>query len=455
MQKQAQLLMPAYFLLLVFGLAAQTLKPVPAGVLPAQHARMSFAGVHLFQKTGVTDSAAARFAEDGQFLHLKNAHLRRLLAARHTAISLVLPYNGAELVVDLVRTDIGVPENYPFENASLECSHRLREVQIPGIHYRGKLRGSPGALAAFSFFEDEVWGIVSDAQHYNLVLGKLQRPGNTNAYLLYSDKNLAMDNPFECAVREIPAHPSSLGSNPPVSLSNQTIRVALEADHSLVMRCGTERRASQYLAALFNQVATFYANERIDLRLEHLAVPEGSLYVTGAGAESVLEQFRKSCVGFGHPDLAHLVGTVQVLRESAGYQDGLCAQEYAASLSAIEPSFMHVPTFSWATAILAHEIGHQLGARHTQWCGWPEVHVAGLAQSAKKGNSGRMTLSGTLMGYCSKADDPVLLQAGLGEAPGNMVRRRVTQALSLRAAEAETRSAGRYVVSKGIWSASE
>jgi len=451
MQKQAQLLMLAYFLFSVFGLSAQAPQPVPDRALHAAPAGPTFVGVRLFIKTDVLDTSAARFAEDAQFLHLKNAHLRHLLAAGHAAISLVLPYHGAELVVDLVRTDIGAPGNNTSKDAQHECSHRLLDVPIPGIHYRGTLRGSPHSMAAFSFFEGEVWGIVSDAHHHNLVLGKLQRPGNKNGYLLYSDKTLAMDNPFECIVQEINACPSSLGASQPIPSSTQTVRISMEADYSLVHRLGNEHQAATYLAALFNQVAVFYANERIDLRLEHLLIPQGPLYDTQTGAESALEQFRKSCLDFGGSDLAHLVGTAQVFRENASYQDGLCAQEYAVSLSAVEPSVLHVPTFSWATAILAHEIGHQLGARHTQWCGWPEGHVAGLARNAQQGFSNNMTLSGTLMGYCSKAEDPVLLQAGLGEVPGNMVRRRVAEALLLRKSEAEARSASWFVVSKAFW----
>lgn len=438
MQKQAHLLMLVYFLFVAFGTTAQSLKPLATRVLEARQQDLSFRSVRLFQKTGILDSSAARFAEDAQFLRLKKGLLQGLISARQEAISFVLPCNETVLVVDLVRVQAGFPERKTSGSLLPECSQRLTEFPVSGIHYRGILRGVPNSMAAFSFFEDEVWGIVSDAQHHNLVLGKVQLRGNTTDYMLYSDKNLAMDNPFECLVQEIrpgfvaPEHTTN------TSVSGSSIRIALEADHSLVQRCGSGRRAAMYLEALFNQIAAFYANERIDLHLSHLLVPEESLYETGAGAAHVLEQFRKSCGDFGQSDLAHLVGTVEVFRESAGFQDGLCRQEYAASISAVEPSAMHVPTFSWAAAILAHEIGHQLGSRHTQWCGWPEGHVSGMFQSARKACPGKMTLNGTLMGYCSKAGDPALLQAGLGEAPGNMVRRFVEEALLVRNTESCT-----------------
>jgi len=446
MQKQAHLLMLVYFLFSALGLVAQSLKPVSVRVAEARQREIPFSSVRLFQKTGVLDSPAMRFAEEAQFLRLKKVRLQHLLATRPAAISLALPYNKSVLVVDLIRVENGFPENTAPDNAVPECSHRLTEFPISGVHYRGILRGVPNSLAAFSFFEDEIWGIVSDAQYHNLVLGKLQRAGNTSGYVLYSDRNLAMDNPFECLVREIKPGFVAQGYKQSTSSDRQIIRVALEADHSLIRRCGGSRRAATYLAALFNQVAAFYANEKIDLQLTHVLLPEEPLYETGAGAEHLLEQFRKSCGDFGQSDLAHLVGASQVLRGSISYQDGLCRQEYAASLSAIEPAVMHVPTFSWATAILAHEIGHQIGARHTQWCGWPEGHVSGMLQSARKSAPGNMTLNGTLMGYCSKAEDPALLQAGLGDAPGNMVRKFVAEALFLR--ETEAGSAGKYLPTK-------
>ncbi|MBL7796063.1 MAG: hypothetical protein JNJ90_06110 [Saprospiraceae bacterium] len=448
MQKQAHLLMLVYFLFAAFGSAAQSLKPVATRVLEARQQELSFRSVRLFQKTGILDSSAARFAEEAQFLRIKKGRLQHLISARPEAISFVLPCNESVLVIDLVRVETGFPERKTSGNSLPECSLRLTEFPVSGIHYRGVLRGAPNSLAAFSFFEDEVWGIVSDAQHHNLVLGKVQRPGNSADYMLYSDKNLAMDNPFECLVQEI--RPGFVSQAPPSSTSaaGSSIRIALEADHSLVQRCGSGRRAAMYLEALFNQIAAFYANEQIDLHLTHLLAPSESLYETGTGAAHVLEQFRKSCGDFDRSYLAHLVGTAQVLRESAGYQDGLCRQEYAAAISAVEPSVMHVPTFSWAAAILAHEIGHQLGARHTQWCGWPEGHLSGMLQSDRKARPGKMTLNGTLMGYCSKAGDPALLQAGLGEAPGNMVRKFVAEALFVRNTEGST--AVRYATTP-VW----
>ena len=30
-----------------------------------------------------------------------------------------------------------------------------------------------------------------------------------------------------------------------------------------------------------------------------------------------------------------------------------------------------VPYFFWNIYCLVHELGHNLGAKHTQWCGWP------------------------------------------------------------------------------------
>lgn len=438
MQKQAHLLMLVYFLFVAFGSAAQSLKPLATQVLEARQQELSFRSVRLFQKTGILDSSAARFAEGAQFLRIRKGRLQHLISARHEAVSIVLPFNESVLVVDLVRVETGLPKSRMSGNSLPECSQRLTEFPASGIHYRGVLRGAANSLAAFSFFEDEVWGIVSDAGHHNLVLGKVQRPGNTADYMLYSDKNLAMDNPFECLVQEIRPGFVSRGNTTNTPAAGSNIRIALEADHSLVQRCGSGRRAAMYLEALFNQVAAFYANEQINLHLTHLLVPEEGLYETDAGPAQVLEQFRKSCGDFGHSELAHLVGTTQVLRGSAGYQDGLCRQEYAAAISAVEPSVMHVPTFSWATAILAHEIGHQLGSRHTQWCGWPEGHVSGMFQSARKACPGKMTLNGTLMGYCSKAGDPALLQAGLGEAPGNMVRKFVAEALFVRNTEGST-----------------
>jgi hypothetical protein len=66
-----------------------------------------------------------------------------------------------------------------------------------------------------------------------------------------------------------------------------------------------------------------------------------------------------------------------------------------------------VPYFFWNIYCLAHELGHNLGAKHTQWCGWPEGPIDNctnieeiLPGECQDYNNLPGPEIGTIMSYC-------------------------------------------------------
>jgi len=66
-----------------------------------------------------------------------------------------------------------------------------------------------------------------------------------------------------------------------------------------------------------------------------------------------------------------------------------------------------VPYFFWNIYCLAHELGHNLGAKHTQWCGWPEGPIDNctnieeiLPGECQDYNNSPGPEIGTIMSYC-------------------------------------------------------
>ena len=422
MSHQPRLLALLLFILLTLRISAQSLSPASA----AEQQRDNHTAFQLFDKTNPTNASAARFAQYAQFLLLDDAQLTTLLAGQPKAISLTLPYNEEVLILDLIQTDIFAAD---FKALDGQSAGEMLSLQ-PGLHYRGVLRGEAQSIAAFSFFENDVMGLVSDDRHGNLVLGKVQETPDARSFMLYADSELAMDNPFECHVFETSQAEKS-GVKAGRKTSGRALRISLEADYSLFKNRGSLPSTVNYLTGVFNAVAVLFAQEQVDAVLSQIIVWDTPDPYTAAGPQNVLDQFR-ALRSDSDADLSQLVGLYENNPESAAYLDALCSNGYKVAYSGLSVSYSRVPTYSWAVEVMAHEIGHNLGARHTQWCGWPggAIDQCQLAESGC--TPGMETTSGnTVMSFCPLTISSVNFSKGFGPLPGAVIRDRVASAACL------------------------
>jgi hypothetical protein len=105
-------------------------------------------------------------------------------------------------------------------------------------------------------------------------------------------------------------------------------------------------------------------------------------------------------------DLVHLM-TRRTNTGTGGiaYLDVACMPAYAVGFSSgmDAGSQYALPTYAWNLQVVAHELGHNFGANHTHWCGWPGGPIDNCANL--EGPCGGYVnapapTTGTIMSYC-------------------------------------------------------
>lgn len=70
----------------------------------------------------------------------------------------------------------------------------------------------------------------------------------------------------------------------------------------------------------------------------------------------------------------------------------------------------NINSYSWNLDVVSHELGHNFGANHTHWCGWPGGAIDNCASAEGGCGNGPAVESGTIMSYCHVTSTPKVLQ---------------------------------------------
>lgn len=424
----------------ILSAQAQTSGIRPADlVATARSARTTFATYdELFSANNGRDRFEIEVpGNDYTAFNLNEEQRATLLRDAPEALHLSLPQAGrTPLELDLVRVEVLDPSFLVFESGTMEPVNYDR-----GIHYRGVVTGARNSVAAVSVFDGEISGLISLPDVGNLVLGKVEqeRPqAETSPYLLYNDAALMAQEHFECATEdsgeaylretlEATAHDGRSAAG--------CVRIYFEVDHDIYNNKGGTSGAVSYVEAIFNEVATLYANENINVVISEILVWNTPSPYAGSSSSTLLNQFQRTRTSF-NGDLAQLLsyqasGGIAVL-------DGLCHPYNSArmSFSSIGSSFRQIPTYSFTVMVVAHELGHLLGSQHTHACAWNGNGTAldgcaGFTEGSCP-NPGNPSNGGTIMSYCHITSTGINFSKGFGPQPGNVIRNEVATAPCLQ-----------------------
>jgi hypothetical protein len=360
-------------------------------------------------------------------LKLDLLELRSLFESKSTdqLLEIKLPFSGGGFI-EL--------EMFPVKITSEEFQVTLATGGVSDISwdealfYRGICKNKPESLASFSFFRGQVVGMFSD-ETGNYVLAPYKSNGQ---YILYNAEDLQEKQEYTCLADDLmknyptrKTHADSEGLREDGIFVPKCVEVYMECDFALFLERGGVQETVEYIFAVFNAVATLYQNEQVTVLLSEVHVWNTKDMFSTTSSVVALNQFRASRQDF-NGDIAHLVSLGGRNLGGVAWLDVLCHRSFGFGYSNIRSTFNEVPLYSWTVEVITHEIGHNLGSRHTQWCGWDGGPLDDCFNPEGNCERGPTPMNGgTIMSYCHLTQHGINFANGFGFQPGNKIRERV------------------------------
>ncbi len=413
---------------------------IAAEVKAASLSGKYFAPYGLFTKTtdeksagivkGLTDSFA--------ILALDKSSLQTLLQSKPQFIKLIVPgYGSMPIEMLLYKHDIASPDFTITTSSGITYSAE----EAGGLHYWGIVNNDQGSLAAISFFNDDVMGIIA-TDYGNLNLGKLN---GSDRFIIFNDLQLKEKSNFSCGNnyatehQQQPQHNNGNGNR-----ASKCIRFYWEANYDLYQQKQSIAATTNFATGLFNQSQILFANDGINITLSGLKIWNTQSPYNVSNKTTFLNTFQANLPLF-NGDLAHLIGSSSSIAGGlAAGVGGLCGPvSRRKCVSGLNGLYAILPIYSWNVTVVSHEQGHLLGSDHTHACVWNGNNTAidGCGPYYDSGVSYEGNCSGapipapvvggTIMSYCHLGPAGIRLNNGFGPQPANRIINAINNASCL------------------------
>jgi hypothetical protein len=385
-----------------------------------------------------------------------------LIKDRPLNVNISIPTKDGDLVAELGVSNFMSPDvkfTVRDENGVKPLAYQK------GLHYQGQFAGDPTSHIAISFFANgQIIGVAFSAKPGgNLVIGRLETKGvpfTERPVVIYDDQDLKVHNNFMCGTTdEFEPEKSNKGGLMPnyknevekgVAANCKTITNYWEAGFTMYVAQGSSSvTTTNHLTAIFNVVNQLYNIEQLHHTLSRVQINTASDATRTTTSNTVLDDFSARQAGGFAENLAHYF-TAQEGLGGLAYVDILCRSQanLRTGMSDLDLDIASLPAYSWDSEVTTHEMGHNCGSRHTQWCGWNKGGgVIGnidscYATEAAAGSTACYTGTpvariGTIMSYCH-LNGSIDLANGFGPLPGATIRAEFAGASCLSGVAAPT-----------------
>lgn len=338
---------------------------------------------------------------EGINFEIKPRAIKRVIESKKDEIKIRFILNGKWERLKLTRFEVG-------------------EGFSQGLHYRGHVLSDKKSFAQLSFFESGLTGFIEahNKKHDIDTRGNIAFIQDITE--LKNDIKLEHDALEDDTPMPIPE------AQPQISLP--AVKVYFETDYQMFLSLGqNEQLVGQRLEAMWAQVVAIYLNDGINVQSHSVKVwttPDPYSCYGSHCSNSIrqtLDKFEKLPTPAGS-HLKHLV-TMRGGWGGLAWVGTLCNSSRNHAVSSVNNDSALNPIYNFSTMVIAHEIGHNIGSRHTHHCSW---NVGGVANQAidgcwtPEGSCARPSVpagfKGTVMSYCHM-NSGIDLRLGFGDLP--------------------------------------
>lgn len=386
--------------------------------------KIKFADLDLFR---VNTEFKSNVLTNYSSFFIKNDLLDEIKINQDQYIKIKIPYKNELLIALLYKVDILTDD---FEIFTPNKSTSNKEM---GTFYRGIIENDSSSIVSISFFKDDIIGFISNNKLGNLIIGKVNDSNFKNQYIIYNDKDLPVQNSFNCSTE------NNFNSVVPHNISNQRlltgkcVRIYYEVDNNIYTQLGSNiTNVTNWITAQHNNVATIYANDGINISLSSLFIWTVADSYNGTNTQAQLYLFRNTRTTF-NGDVACLIG-LDGFTGGIAFLNELCTNSNYAYADMISLNYTNVPNYSWQVNVISHEIGHVLASPHTHDCFWNGNNTAIDGCYSTTGGCPQPSLpnnGGTIMSYCHNTVVGMNFNNGFGPQPSNLIRNTINNASCL------------------------
>ena len=362
-------------------------------------------------------------------LVIDSEHVDRVLEEKGESLDIVLPFfNDTDLELELTRKDI-VLDEFQLVTQTSEGIF-IRENYEPSFVAYKIESGDPMISGIITYYKGRVQAVIKNGNEiFELTRLNPKRDSNLpdDLYMLVNVNDSPFETPIVCTAEMLDEEHGvqdlidSSHQNGMRSGGNVCVNVAIEVDYFTRLTFTDSSEAVDWALGILTAVGEIYEEEvNISIVSDYAFVWEVedpyNSYVDQSTdmLYSLKDKWNVDEAFSGvDRDLVHLF----TKRNNTGtggiaFVNGAGNTNYGYGFSSSLTSDMEyadvpAPFFHWNLLVVSHEIGHNFGSMHTQWCGWaggPINNCVDLEESVPGECDAYINnpapAIGTIMSYC-------------------------------------------------------